>query len=104
MEQIAAKLPDESQVCSQPYPDILIVIKKDKAKDNCIQITVHGGWGNWKSVSVDHCINEPDGKVKQIRYCDNPLPKYGGDLCPEPDLNERYISCNATNYQGLILF
>ena len=83
---------------------ILIVIKKDKAKDNCIQITVHGGWGNWKSVSVDHCINEPDGKVKQIRYCDNPLPKYGGDLCPEPDLNERFISCNATNYQGMILF
>ena len=51
---------------------------------------------------MNHCINEPDGKVKQIRYCDNPLPRFGGDLCPEPDHNERYISCNDTNYQGII--
>ena len=49
---------------------------------------------------MDHCSNEPDGKVKQIRYCDYPTPKFGGDLCPEPDNNERYISCNATNYQS----
>ena len=65
-------------------------------------ISVHGGWGPWQSVSVDHCSNEPDGKVKQIRYCDYPTPKFGGDLCPEPDNNERYISCNATNYQGTL--
>ena len=63
-------------------------------------ITVHGGWGNWKSVSVDHCTNEPQGMVKQIRYCENPTPKFGGDQCPEPEKNERFIPCNATNYEG----
>ena len=53
------------------------------------------------AVSVDHCRTDPNGKVKQIRFCDNPRQNFGGNLCPEPDSNERYIPCNATNYEGI---
>ena len=79
----------------------MLYIRQEKDFSQFNYILVAGGWGNWRSVSVDHCINEPDAEVKQIRYCDNPLPKYGGDLCPDPDYNERQILCNETNYQGM---
>ena len=61
---------------------------------------VNGGWGNWRIVSVDHCKENPNGEVKLIRLCDNPVPRHGGNLCPDPDYNERHISCNDTNYEG----
>ena len=63
-------------------------------------LSVHGGWGNWKIVSVNHCITEPNGKVKLIRFCNNPTPQFGGSLCSDPEYNERYINCNETDYKG----
>ena len=63
---------------------------------------VDGQWGDWMAVTVDHCRTDPNGTVKQIRYCDNPTPNFGGNLCPEPDTNERFIPCNVTNYEGII--
>ena len=108
MEQSVARLLEGNQVSlpgifevkelyDSMFLYILVLIKYECYNDWYI---VPGGWGNWKSVSVDHCKSEVDGKVKQIRYCENPTPKFGGDLCPEPDFNERYIPCNETNYEG----
>ena len=63
---------------------------------------VHGGWGRWRIVSVDHCEYQPNAPVKLIRLCDSPSPQYGGNLCPNAEYNERYISCSETNYEGRI--
>ena len=72
----------------------------NRVKQKHYSITVNGGWGNWMTVSVDHCVNDPDGEVKQIRYCNNPEKEFGGDPCPDPEYNERYISCKETDYEG----
>ena len=62
---------------------------------------MNGGWGVWQTVSVVPCDIDPKDKVKQIRLCDSPPPQYGGDLCPDPEQNERLISCNETNFGGI---
>ena len=54
----------------------------------------------WRTLSVIHCQFDPNGEVKQIRFCDSPVPKYGGSLCPDPHYNERYIPCNNTTTRG----
>ena len=63
-------------------------------------LLVQGGWGKWKIVSVNHCITDPNGKVKLIRFCNHPTPQFGGSLCPDPEYNERFVNCNETNYNG----
>ena len=63
---------------------------------------VDGGWGNWITLSVETCEIDPDSDVKQIRLCDNPPARYGGDSCPNPTNNEQFIPCNQTNYRGEI--
>ena len=65
-------------------------------------LLVNGGWGRWRIVSVDHCEYAPNEQVKLIRLCDSPAPEFGGNLCPDTDYNEKYVSCADTNYEGRI--
>ncbi|XP_033122270.1 thrombospondin-2-like isoform X2 [Anneissia japonica] len=48
-----------------------------------ISAPIHGGWGNWGAWS-DCLVSCGEGVYSQFRYCDNPEPMYGGDVCPGP--------------------
>ena len=66
----------------------------------CI-ILVPGGWSDWKIVNADHCLlSGSTGKVKRLRFCDNPSPKNGGDLCANPEMNKDEISCSEIKNSG----
>ena len=67
---------------------------------NISVLSVNGGWGSWRTLSLVHCQHEPERKVEQVRVCNNPVPRFGGDWCPNPDDNERKITCNEANYTG----
>lgn len=52
-------------------------------------------WSDWKIVSADQCqLNDFSGKVKRVRFCDNPTPQFGGELCEDPEKNEDEIECS----------
>ena len=50
---------------------------------------------------MDHCQNEPNRKVMQVRDCNNPVPRFGGALCPNPLDHEREITCHEANYTSI---
>ena len=61
-----------------------------------------GGWSDWKILSAEQCLLENSGrKVKRVRFCDSPMPRYGGDLCEDPEKNEDEISCDEIKNAGI---
>ena len=83
---------------------LLLLYKYDSwnsSKCFVIVIIVDGGWGSWRTLSVDHCQNEPNRKVMQVRDCNNPVPRFGGALCPNPLDHEREITCHEANYTSI---
>ena len=65
---------------------------------------VSGGWSDWKIVSADQCqVTDFTGKIKRVRFCDRPTPRFGGDLCEEPDRNEDEISCSQVKDAGKVI-
>ena len=64
-----------------------------------------GGWSDWKILSAEQChLENSGGKVKRVRFCDSPMPKFGGDLCENPEKNEDEISCDEIKDAGKFFF
>ena len=62
-------------------------------------LTVHGGWGNWTSLSV--CTQSCSGGTQtRQRQCDNPVPSYGGDPCSGNGIET--LRCNTDVCPGKI--
>ena len=50
---------------------------------NIINLAIHGGWSDW--INDTECIkhgNDTNVWLQQMsRYCNNPVPAYGGTYC-----------------------
>ena len=44
-------------------------------------LTVNGGWGEWSEFSPCSKTCGSGGIQKRHRYCNSPVPKYGGKQC-----------------------
>ena len=46
-------------------------------------LTVHGGWSDWTSwTECPVTCGKKEGQQSRNRTCDNPMPEWGGDMCP----------------------
>ncbi|XP_021339828.1 uncharacterized protein LOC110441056, partial [Mizuhopecten yessoensis] len=54
--------------------------------------SVNGGWSSW--LSWTPCTKSCDGGVsRRYRFCNNPLPQYGGSFCP--GVSNIKMECNT---------
>jgi len=69
------------------------------------KMRVDGGWGKWKALSArpkcsgkegENCeFTKKHGVKVEVRYCNNPKPKYGGSKCVGKHLRRKPCSANC---------
>ncbi|XP_053398910.1 SCO-spondin-like isoform X2 [Mercenaria mercenaria] len=81
-----------TRLCNSPVPEYggvpcKGIFKEERICDTGIFCPINGNWGAW-SPFTQCSVDCGSGIKERTRFCDNPIPMYGGKPCPGSDSDQ----------------